>query len=254
MQIEIRKIEKGYRCYNGRRNLFFKKRMKIKDKIIFISICMILMITGCTYVAEDSYVEISDVNKKEEINEEAEANVDIPNEEIEEIEDVVSNEHVYEQNDAYKLFYGTWEVTSIVSEHVRLGGDEGCEDILGMRITYLPDKYEFGGIVSIENPNYLMSIFPTDSPFLNMQEQVSMKTLMPDSDYFVWVQIVDKPTSSEAVTGMDFGLEVYVGNEFFIKDDNTLYCFDYNCIYELKRVNYLDDYDPQSTPAYQERW
>lgn len=176
------------------------------------------------------------------------------NAEIKEIEKSDSDQHVYDQNDAYKLFYGTWEVTSIVSEHVRLGGDEGCEDILGMQITYLPDKYEFGGIVSIENPNYLMSIFPTDSPFLNMQEQVSMKTLMPDSDYFVWVQIVDKPTSSEAVTGKDFGLEPYVGDEFFIKDDNTLYCFNYNCIYELKRVNHMDGYDPQSTLSYHERW
>lgn len=223
-------------------------------KIALAYICMVLFLIGCTNIAEDSHRATSNGNKKEEINEMPEENTDILGKEVEEAEDVIPNEHVYKQNDAYKLFYGTWEVTSIVSEHIRLGGDEGCEDILGMQITYLPDKYEFGGIVSIENPNYLMSIFPTDSSFLNMQEQVSMKTLMSDSDYFVWVQIVDKPTSSEAVTGKDFGLELYVGNEFFIKDDNTLYCFDYNCIYELKRVSYMDDYDPQSTPGYCERW
>lgn len=223
-------------------------------KIILAFICIMLLFMGCTYVTDDSLAGTSSVDDMDKDTKIVEENADILSEETEEAEELTPDEHVYEQNDAYKLFYGTWEVTSIVSEHVRLGGDEGCEDILGMQITYLPEKYEFGGTVSIDNPNYLMSIFPTDSPFLNMQEQVSMKILMPDSDYFVWVQIVDKPTSSEAVTGKDLGLEVYVGNEFFIKDDDTLYCFDYNCIYELKRVSYMDDYDPQYTPTYHERW
>ena len=223
-------------------------------KIILVSICMTYFLTGCTHAAEGNLVGTSVVDDMGKIAEIAGENFDVLSVETEKSEEFVPDEHVHEQNDAYKLFYGTWEVTSIVSEHGRLGGDEGYEDILGLQITYLPDKYEFGGIVSVDKPNYLMSIFPTDSPFFNMQEQVSIKTLMPNSDYFVWVQIVDKPTSSEAITGKDLGLEVYVGNEFFIKDDETLYCFNYNCIYELKRVSYVEDYDPQFTPTYQGRW
>jgi hypothetical protein len=212
---------------------------------------MVLFLIGCTNVAEDSHMTTSNGDKMEEISEIVEENADILGQEV---EDTVSDEHVYEQNDAYKLFYGTWEITSIVSEHGRLGGDEGCEDILGMQVTYLPDRYEFGGIVTVDNPNYLMSIFPTNSPRLYYSDQISVKTLMPDSDYFVWIQIVDKPTSSEIKTGLDYGYEVYVGDEFFIKDDNTLYCYDYNCIYELKRIDYIDDYDPEHTLTLHERW
>jgi len=232
----------------GKQDMNFTVHFIEYKKIAFAYICMTLFLIGCTNVAEDSHMATSNGSKMKEISKIVEDNTDILGKEV---EDLFLNEHVYEQNDAYKLFYGTWEVTSIVSEHGRLGGDEGYEDILGMQITYLPDKYEFGGIVSIDNPNYLMSVFPINSYFLSDQRQASVTTLMPDSDYFVWVQIVDKPTTE---TGMDYGFESYVGNEFFVGDDNTLYSFDYNCIYELKRVSYMDDYDPQYTPAYHERW
>ena len=229
--------------------------IKSKGKIIIlVSICMTYFLTGCTHVTEGNLVGTSVVDEMGEIAEIAGENFDVLSVEAEKSEEFVPNEHVHEQNEAYKLFYGTWEVTSIVSEHGRLGGDEGYEDILGLQITYLPDKYEFGGIVSVDKPNYLMSILPTDRPSFYYSDQISVKTLLPDSDYFVLVQIVDKPTSYEAITGKDLGLEVYVGNEFFIKDDETLYCFNYNCIYELKRVSYVDDYDPVDTLALHGRW
>lgn len=170
----------------------------------------------------------------------------------EEAVESVSREQHYEQNDAYKLFYGTWEITDIVSESRYLGGDEDCEDILGMQVTYLPDKYEFGGSVTVEDPNYLISILPTDSRLLFDQRQVSMDTLLPDSEYFVWVQIADIPIGGE--TGMEYGFGPYVDNGFFIKDDNTLYLFAYHCIYEMNRVSYMDDYDPNYALSYQERW
>lgn len=157
----------------------------------------------------------------------------------------------YKQNDAYSLFYGTWEIADIVSESRYLGGDEGCEDILGMQVTYLPDQYELGGSVTVEDPNYLISILPTDSRLLFDQRQVSMDTLLPDSDYFVWVQIADIPNASE--TGMGYGFGPYVDNGFFIKDDNTLYLFAYHCIYEMNRVSYMDGYDPNRALSYRER-
>ncbi len=163
-----------------------------------------------------------------------------------------NNHHYhYKQNDAYSLFYGTWEITDIVSESRYLGGDEGCEDILGMQVTYLPDQYEFGGSVTVEDPNYLISILPTDSRLLFDQRQVSMDTLLPDSDYLVWVQIADIPNASE--TGMGSSVEPFVGSEFLIKDDNTLYLFANHCIYEMNRVSYMDGYDPNRSLSYQER-
>lgn len=174
----------------------------------------------------------------------------------EEAESVPRDDHHYhyKQNDAYSLFYGTWEITDIVSESRYLGGDEGCEDILGMQVIYLPDQYEFGGSVTVEEPNYLISIFPTDSRFLFDQRQVSMDTLLPDSDYFVWVQIADVSAAPGYNDGRDYDFESFVGSKFLIKDDNTLYLFAYHCIYEMNRVSYMDDYDPNYALSYQERY
>ncbi|MDE6743552.1 MAG: hypothetical protein K2J95_06735 [Lachnospiraceae bacterium] len=53
---------------------------------------------------------------------------------------------------------------------------------------------------------------------------------------------------------MRYGFGPYVDNGFFIKDDNTLYLFANHCIYEMNRVNYMDDYDPGYTLGYQERY
>lgn len=39
-------------------------------------------------------------------------------------EETLSEIHRCEQNDAYKLFYGTWEITQIISEHRRDGRGE----------------------------------------------------------------------------------------------------------------------------------
>lgn len=172
----------------------------------------------------------------------------------EETVETVPRDHHYEQSSAYKLFYGTWEITDIVSEHRLYGRDEGCEDILGMQVTYLPEQYEFGGIVSLDNPNYMISIFPTDDRFLFGQRQAGMDELLPDREFFVWVQIADKPVLSGDEDGGSYDFAPNVGNEFFIKDDNTLYLYANHCIYEMKRVSYMDGYDSKRSTDYQERW
>lgn len=171
----------------------------------------------------------------------------------EDVVETVPRDHHYEQNSAYKLFYGTWEITDIVSEHRLYGRDEGCEEILGMQVTYLPDRYEFGEIAGVDNPNYMISIFPTDDRFLFDQRQAGMDELLPDREFFVWVQIADEPVLSGHEDGGSYDFASNVGNEFFIKDDNTLYLYANHCIYEMKRVSYMDDYN-ESMLSYQERW
>lgn len=145
---------------------------------------------------------------------------------------------VADQNDVYKLFYGTWEITDVVMQH-RNQGDKGYEDILGMQVTYLPEMYGFGGIVKVNNPNYLMSIVPFGHSFVS---DMPVGSLVND-EWFIFVQIVDKPSGDGVITGIEYGYEPYIGSEFFIKDDSTIYCFDYNCYYEMKRISYISDYD-----------
>ena len=182
--------------------------MKSKKKIKLLAmLCIGIMLGGC--VSENVSENISE-NIFEEISD---TNIDIQEPEVE--------EDTYVQNDAYKMFYGTWEITGIVSEHTRLGGDEGYEDVLGMQIVYTPDEYKNNGIC-ISDPDYLMSIFPIGDycPFLNTQEQVGVKTLLPEQDYFVWVQIVNKPILNESDIDEQESVslkELYVGNEFLLK-------------------------------------
>lgn len=245
--------------------------MMISKKMIVVFACAALLFTGCSYGTGDRDAKISNgpvagetigtagntsdmISQALEKTEEAAGmSNEVIREQEEQAEQIPLHPH-YEQNDAYKLFYGTWEITDIVSESRYLGGDGDCEDILGMQVTYLPNKYEFGETVVSRNPNYLISILPTDDRLLFGQRQVSMDILLPDSEYFVWVQIADMPALSEAVDGGSYDFEPYAGSNFFLKDDNTLYLFAYSCIYELNRVSYTDDYDPRYMPGCWERW
>lgn len=133
----------------------------------------------------------------------------------------------------YQLFYGTWEYTAIVSEHYRLGGDEGCEALLGTTVTYMPDYYECDQ-ERIDAPTYLTMIYPMNGEYIFYfpEQRASMKELLPEVEYYTYIQIVNKPVWRH---------NGYAGNEFVVKDENTLFAFDYNCIYELKRVGYMED-------------
>lgn len=222
--------------------------MRVKKVINIMILCGLLgaLIAGCNQsnMAEDEKIMQTDTSasETEEISEIIEEVAENQTTEIE--------ENIYQQNDAYKIFYGTWEITSVVCEHSRLGGDDGYEDVIGWQIIYLPTLYECNG-VSIENPNYLMTIFPAGSGYAFINDFIVMESLLPDSDYYVWVQIVDKPL------GVDFdeyGSEPYTGCGFFIKDDTTLYCEANNCVYELTRVSYMDGYDVQDVTTIDERW
>ena len=150
----------------------------------------------------------------------------------------------YEQNDAYKLFYGTWEITEMVErrnwpEEWDAAIDTRYEDILGMEVTYLPDAYEFGDIVSVEDPEYLMRIIPKNTQWMDRFK--APQSLIPEDEFFVWVEIdtAEFPTGTES--GHSYGFSAYVGSEFFIKDDTTLYCYAYDHFFEMKRVGWLGD-------------
>lgn len=161
---------------------------------------------------------------------------------------------VYQQNEAYKMFYGTWEVTGVVCEHSRLGGDAGYEAIIGRQISYGPERYECNGIC-IDHPEYMMTIFSGETTSSFIDDFIVMDALLPEQDFYVWVQIVNKPSSEDVeYDAQQYGSEVYIGDEFFLKDDNTLYCCDYNCVYELTRVSYPENYDETEASTYQERW
>ena len=201
-------VQNGY-------DLYQQQRVYVKEEY-YIQIC------ATSYFSDETDEMFLDVSKLETVENEAK-------------ETQTEKNTAYDQNSIYKMFYGTWEFTDVVSEHSRLGGDEGYKEALGKQVTYSPEIYCSDDSIIIQ-PTYLMSIFPQDSdtynPFLGYQKQINLKDLIPDAHYFVWVQVVNKSKPYEGE---------YLGTEFFLKDDNTMYAFDYNCIFELKRVGYIED-------------
>lgn len=223
-----------------------------RKKLLIITICMGMLFTGCASDTGGESGTLSDGRIPEISENIGEIQTEVPEitaADIEEtgtetLEENDGQETVhYEQNDAYKLFYGTWEITEMVERRMwpeewdSLFDAAGYKDILGMEVTYLPDVYEFGDIVRVENPDYMMTILPGD---VGWMEKFSIPgSLDPEDELFVWIDICNFPSGTES--GMSYGFDSYVGSAFFIKDDETLYCYAYDRFYEMKRVGWLGD-------------
>lgn len=157
-------------------------------------------------------------------------------------EEVATNEEeriiVRTQNEVYKMFYGTWEIRSVVSRSRRWEGVEGYGDLIGTEVTYGPKEYCIGNEIVVNNPLYQMFVMPMSPAVLSDQER-NLYSLLPESAYYVWVEIANLPADNE--NRETSGTDPYVGSTFFLKDDNTMYCINNNCIYEMTRRKGLGD-------------
>ncbi|MDL2302673.1 hypothetical protein LJC58_10050, partial [Lachnospiraceae bacterium OttesenSCG-928-D06] len=195
--------------------------VKLRSREAFYILPIILLLSGCTPKA----------TLQESIFDEANSNI---------------ADLGHQDNEGYKLFYGSWEYVEVVSQHKRLGADDGYDSLLGERITYHPEYFEDSS-GSINSPTYLVSLYPLNRNEYNQffPEQIGLEELLPNAEYFSLVEIVNKPNELE--TNLN-------GFIIIIKDDSTIYAFDNNCIYRLERVGYINGYDSNSKPQYQERW
>ena len=215
-------------------------------KLTMLGIMCLMLLTGCKNESESKDSTLPDVTDTEQAGADGQE-TNIENDIQTETESANSTPErkgpKLKADDAHKFFYGVWEFTDVVSQHGRLGGDEGYEDIIGTQVAYSPDVYLCNENV-VRYPTYLMYIFPQDpdryNPFLEDQRQINLKNLLPDARYFIWIQIVNKG-------GIDFEGDI-LGNEFFLKDENTMYAFDYNCIYEMKRIGGVEDINTDNIP------
>ena len=215
-------------------------------KLTMLGIVCLMLLTGCKNQSGSVESTLPDVTDTEQAGADGQE-TNIENDIQTETESANSTPErkgpKLKADDAHKFFYGVWEFTDVVSQHGRLGGDEGYEDVIGTQVAYSPDVYLCNENV-VRYPTYLMYIFPQDpdryNPFLEDQRQINLKNLLPDARYFIWIQIVNKG-------GIDFEGDI-LGNEFFLKDENTMYAFDYNCIYEMKRIGEVEDINMDGIP------
>ena len=215
-------------------------------KLTMLGIMCLMLLTGCKNRSGSTDSTLQDVTDTEQAGADGQE-INIGNDIQTETESANSTPErkgpKLKADDAHKFFYGVWEFTDVVSQHGRLGGDEGYEDVIGTQVAYSPDVYLCNENV-VRYPTYLMYIFPQDpdryNPFLEDQRQINLKNLLPDARYFIWIQIVNKG-------GIDLEGDI-LGNEFFLKDENTMYAFDYNCIYEMKRIGEVEDINMDGIP------
>ena len=217
-------------------------------KFTLLGVMCLILLTGCKNQSGSTDSALQDVANTEQAGADGQE-TNIENAAQTETESANSTPKrkgpKYKADDAHKFFYGIWELTKVVSQHSGLGGDEGYEDVIGTQVAYLPDIYLCNGTV-IRYPTYLMNIFPQDpdryNPFLGDQRQTNLEDLLPGARYFIWIQIVNKGGVDSEADGE------LLGTEFFLKDEDTMYAFDYNCIYEMKRIGGVEDINTDNIP------
>lgn len=143
------------------------------------------------------------------------------------------NENKYKDTE-YKMFYGEWEVSKIIGEHKTLPVDiEEAKTNIGKRITYQQDKIIYEGQEERKDPLYNYSIIPVKNPIRSyILKMPTLEEIGIKGEYFVFVWIRSP-----------MELKGFLGNEFYIKDDNTLIVSYYDVYYELKRISYIEDHE-----------
>lgn len=131
----------------------------------------------------------------------------------------------------YKMFYGKWEITEIISVDPRFGVSEASKRLIGQTIEYSFDNIKINEKVELENPIFYTALVPTEPDFTLIENLPSVGMLGIEGDYFAYVHIGnwfdgDKP---------------FIGTNFFVKDDSTLILIEYNTYFEMKRMTRIEN-------------
>ena len=152
-------------------------------------------------------------------------------------------ERVYKQSDAYKMFYGRWKYKKIVWEQEGQQDNPEHEDLLETQVLYTSGSYgwtQTDADIVTETSGYKIYLFSENeddySSFLESDLQIDMKELVPDEPYYICVKVCDVMRD-----------EKDRGKKLILKNDNTMYAVENNCIYELERVEHEEGYDPEKT-------
>ena len=143
-------------------------------------------------------------------------------------------------DDAHKFFYGVWEFTNVVSQVDRWIGVD-AKDVIGTQVAYSPDIYICNENV-IRYPIYLIDIFPQDPDPYIFGQLDNLEEILPGAKYYTWIQIVNKDWVDSEVE------REFLGDGFLLKDENTMYAFEYDYIFELKRVGGVEDINTDNIP------
>ena len=162
----------------------------------------------------------------------------------------------YTQEDAYRMFFGRWRYKNIVWEQKGQQDDQASEDLLGTEVFYDSGRYgwtqtdddidsqtdddidsqaDYG--IDKQTSGFKIYLFSENeddySSFLESDLQIDMKELVPNEPYYICVKVCNMIRDKKDR-----------GRKLILKNDNTMYAIENNCIYELERIRYVDGYDP----------
>ena len=212
-------------------------------KLTMLGIMCLMLLTGCKNESESKDSTLPDVADTEQAGvDEQETNIE--NDIQTETESANSTPErkgpKLKADDAHKFFYGVWEFTNVVSQVDRWIGVD-AKDVIGTQVAYSPDIYICNENV-IRYPIYLIDIFPQDPDPYTFMWLDNLEEILPGAQYYTWIQIVNKFWLVPEKEG-DFW-----GDEFFLKDENTMYAVECNYIFELKRVGGVEDINTDNIP------
>ena len=149
------------------------------------------------------------------------------------------NEWTMETNDVlYKLFYGKWEITSVIE-----GGpnyDESkTDEYTGRVVKYTADSIKVDGEEVLTAPAYAYGILPRESSWKFARAYEPRDTWFFDVNggYFVYVWV-------ETWIRDDYeGENEKVFKNFYIVDDNTLILDAFDGYYVMERLEYIENHE-----------
>ena len=212
-------------------------------KLTMLGIMCFMILTGCKNQSESIDSTLPDVTDTEQTGTDGQE-TNIENDIQTETESANSTPErkgpKLKADDAHKFFYGVWEFTNVVSQVDRWIGVD-AKDVIGTQVAYSPDIYICNENV-IRYPIYLIDIFPQDPDPYTFMWLDNLEEILPGAKYYTWIQIVNKDWVDSEVE------REFLGDGFLLKDENTMYVFEYDYIFELKRVGGVEDINTDNIP------
>jgi hypothetical protein len=134
----------------------------------------------------------------------------------------------------YKLFYGEWEITEVIGYNHNYGKSfSGADKIVGTRVSYDREKILANGL-TVNNFKYSYTINPNIKDMCYFNNTLTNQELGIKGEYYVFIHV------ETYIPGVNLGIS-FVGDEFFILDDNRLILVKNNVFYLAERLSYIEN-------------
>ncbi len=136
-------------------------------------------------------------------------------------------------NNTYKMFYGKWEIKNIFGYNNKLGETlPEFSSNIGKKIFYGNDKIEYDNL-SLDNFLYSYTILPNEKNECYFYNTLTNEQLGISGEYYVFVHV------ETFIEELGSNSPKFIGDEFFIIDDNTLILVKDGVFYLAERVSHI---------------